>query len=804
MRLAPAVLTLICVAAGSQSARAQAPTRTIQGTVRDSASGETLPYASVSIVELRIATQTNTDGRFVLFGVPAGSHVLRVRFLGYRPADISFDPAQVSAPLSIRLARAPLEMAGVTVTATDDQHMDVTQGVGVIALSPAQIAVMPSLGEQDIFRALQMMPGVSGTNDGSADLSVRGGTPDQNLVLLDGMTVYHVDHFFGLFSAFNADAIKSVRLYVGGYPAQYGGRVSSVLDLTGKTGDAAHFRMTAGANLLSARGVAEIPLGQGSLLLSGRRSYTDLIQSPLYSKLFGFASGTSTTTAVATPPGGFGGGPGRFTQTTVQPSFYFDDLNAKLTYRPSAGDLVQFSGYQGGDHLDQSVTIPAFGGVGASGETTDVTTWGNRAASGHWFRQWGGRLSTDLLVAGSRYTSDGSRSVNATSGTGTPNFGLGFNESNVVDDYTLRLDNTVQLAQALQIGFGTWITQNQVTYDFALPLRDSADTPRGLHRAADGRQASVYAQQTWTALGRLQLTTGVRATNYDLTQTTYVEPRASLSLALTPELKIKGAWGQYHQFVDRVENEDVLQGSRDFWLLADTSLRATAATHSIIGASYERGPWVFEVEAYNKDYHDLSIFSRRYRQGLIVDYGSLFYTGDGVARGIDFVAQRKFGRLTGWVSYTLGQVTDSFPGVDGGRPFPANQDQRHQLKTAAILVLGGWTMSATWIYGSGTPYTAPLSEYQIPLLDGTLQQYIHVSDKNALRLPAYHRLDMGAFHRFETDGPWDVELGLSLFNVYNRQNVWYRQFNLTTNPISVTDVHLLGFTPSLDLKVTLK
>jgi hypothetical protein len=223
------------------------------------------------------------------------------------------------------LTKAVVRLSTATVQSAIDQSPTVIaigRDAGVQAISTAQVEAMPSVGEADVFRTLQMLPSVAGAGNGGASLSVRGGTPDQNLVLLDGITVYHVDHFFGLFSAFNTDALKDIQLYAGGFPARYGGRVSSVIDLTGKAGDERHFRASGGASLLSARGVVEIPLGRGSLLLSGRRSYTDVIKSGLYNRLFDFArQGSSAQTRTQVGFGGGGRGVGRFTATAFAAFF---------------------------------------------------------------------------------------------------------------------------------------------------------------------------------------------------------------------------------------------------------------------------------------------------------------------------------------------------------------------------------------------------------------------------------------------------------------------------------------------------
>ena len=814
--VASLLIAIVVVLFGGISLRAQAPrarTVTLVGVVRDSTTGEVLPNARVSIGSLSRAAQTNADGRFTMLGVPATAQIVIVQYIGYTTRRLAINADTITAPLVVELAHAIVRLATSNVVgATDAAPTVVAIGreISQLSVSVAQVEAMPSVGEADVFRTLQMLPSVAGAGNGTASLSVRGGKADQNLVLLDGMTVYHVDHFFGLFSAFNTDALKDIQLYAGGFPARYGGRVSSVIDLTGKAGDEHQFRASGGASLLSARGVVEIPLGRGSILFSGRRSYTDVIKSGLYNRLFDFAKSQGTTTALAAPPrGAFGN---RFQQQTVDPSFYFYDFNSKATYRPTSKDVATISVYRGLDNLDQSQSLGVggpggggpFGGQGAGTTSTlnDLTIAKNQGVSGRWFRQWSSRFSSDALVASSRYESNSDRTANGGTPNGGPRFNFGFNETNAVSDVTARIDNAFDFASWSRVEFGVWNTHNTVTYNFLIGGTDSTQRGRNTARDGAGTLSAVYAQHTWTPVPKIDLTTGVRANRYDVTAATYVEPRLSAGWQLTPALRLKAAWGRYHQFVNRVENEDVLQGSRDFWLLADTTLKPNASTHAIVGFLFDRPSWALNVEAYDKTLENATLFSRRYRRAFGVNTGSFFFTGDGHSRGLEFLLERKIGTVTGWASYTLAKSTTQFAEVDQGTTFPTSQDQRHELKAFGTMQLRKWDISATGIYGSGRPYTAPISQYQLKLLDGSTQNYINVGDKNGERLPSYQRIDLAVSRTIRTDRLFDWRVGVSLYNVANRRNVSFRKFDLSTDPMTISDVTQLGFTPSIDIKLT--
>ena len=775
----------------------------VTGIVRDSLNNETLPNAVVFLVGERFRTLTDEFGRFTLVNVPTGEHTLRVEYLGYLPLEVEIT-GDSAIPLSILMKPDAFELEGVTVE-TSTGIIQPTGEISVIKLSPRKLATLPSLGETDIFRTLQLLPGVSGTNDASSGLFIRGGTPDENLVLLDGMTVYHVDHFFGVFSAFNADAIKDVRLFKGGFPARYGGRTSSVVDMIGKAGDNENFNMSAGMNLLSARAVTEVPLGgKGSWLVSARRSYTDVIRTGLYNSIFNTLEGEEEEEPQPTSQGGRGGGPGgrgfgNFQQQTIQPDFFFYDLNSKLSYSPTDSDVVALSVYAGEDKLDESslgseITTPN-GQTRLTPDRVDVSDWGNRGASGRWSRAWGSRFTSDVLVAYSEYFSEAALDVEST------RFARGFREDNEVTDFTVRLDNTWRPFQASDIGVGFQFTDTEVAYSFQ---RLQGDSVRGgLDMGGTGALTSAYAQHRWLPSDRFNLTVGVRASSYDQTESLYWEPRTSIHFKLTDRVSLKGAWGRYYQFVKRIENEDVLEGSRDFWVLAGERLDPLFAEHRIVGASWEDDDYLFDVEAYQKDLTGVSQFSTRSRRRPGQALRDLFFSGTGEARGIEFLAQKKQGRLTGWIGYTLADIDYELEGFNDGNPFPASHDQQHEFKTVASYQSGLWTLSGTWVYGSGRPYTIPEAQYPIELLDGRMLSYIHVGEKNGQRLPAYHRMDVAATRRFESDR-FFYELNLSLFNAYGRNNIWYRQFDLDELPMIVTDVKTLGFTPSIGLRVGLR
>ena len=780
----------------------------LSGVVRDGETGETLPFATIVVKGSTQGTETNVDGHFTLFNVPNDTVKLTVNYLGYQVQDFQLHPRHNIQRLLIDLTSNAVALDEVLISATsDEQLISASTGISRISMAPDAIMTLPSYGEKDVFRSLQLLPGVSGSNESSAGLFVRGGTPDQNLILFDGITVYHVDHLFGFFSAFNANAIKGIQLHKGGFDAKYGGRLSSVVDITGKDGNTEQFNMGAGISLLSYNGYVEAPFaaGRGSVLVAARRSF----QSNFYSNLFDAFAGANANNNAPQGPLGRGG----FGQQTAQPNSYFYDLNAKVTYRLGSNDIFSLSFYNGEDDLDNSrrTDSNSFGGFGRFGggnnnfsfnsDNVDLSNWGNVGTSLKWSRKWSDRFYTNANVSYSNYFSERDRRNETTINREDTTFSrvTGSYELNDLRDFTLKIDNEIKISQQNQLEFGIQSTNNDIEYEFT-----QNDTISLINRDDQELTFSTYLQDKHTFGEKLILKGGIRGTSYSATKDIYLEPRISFTYLLSDRIKFKGAYGKYYQFANRIVREDIQQGSRDFWLLSD-GLRVPigSSIHYIAGLAYEDRNFLIDVEAYRKDLDGLSEYSTRFTTSgfgptRTLDYEEFFFNGTGFAEGIEFLLQKKSGRVNGWLGYTLGRVRYDFNAF-GDESFPANQDQTHELKLILNYKLGRWDVAGTFIYATGRPYTAPTGFYEIPLLDGTMESYFEVSSKNGLRLPDYHRLDLSATYNFKL-GESRASAGLSLINLYNRTNIWYKEYEVIEGELLVTDISLIDFTPSLFLK----
>ncbi len=784
---------------------------TLTGRVVDINNGENLPFASVLVRGTTLGGQTNVDGYFTLQKVPSDTVTLEVSYVGYRTRNFHLNPKLDVNDLKIEVEPAVDMLEEVVVEGEKTEVLKANEVVGMIKMTPRNIAKLPNVGERDPFRAFQLMPGVSASNESSSGLYVRGGTPDQTLVLYDGFTVYHVDHLFGFFSAFNYNAIKDIQLYKGGFDAKFGGRISAVAEITGKDGNKKEFNAGVDLSLLSTNAYVETPLGSKfTFLVAARRSY----KGPLYNKLFKRFTSENQTQQQQGPAGGFpGGGGGRFGSfaTTQTASSYFYDLNSKLTYTPTKKDIISLSLYNGTDNMDNSSSsnlgnVGGFGGrnIGLNTSNTDVSNWGNLGGSLKWSRRWSDKFYSNSLICYSNYysTRDNSRTITTNRDGTEREVKIGQLEDNNLNDFTAKTDFEWKMFKDNQLDFGLQYTKNVIKYTYS-----QNDTVSVLDRNDRGATATFYVQDNVKLLdGRLHLLPGVRITNFDVTKKNYVEPRFSANYNITKQLKLKGAAGVYYQFVKQINREDISQGNRNFWILSNAeSLPVTKSNHLILGGSYELPNYLFDVEFYQKNSTNITEYTLRFvpKVGRGLSANETFFNGSETVRGVDVLIQRKFGDFNGWIGYTLAEAKRNITAFSD-KAYYSDQDVRHQFKAIASYKYKRWDLAATWIYSSGRPYTSILGAYQLTLLDGSVKNFTNPSDKNANRFPAYHRMDISATYNFSSH----FNIGFSIFNLYNRSNTWYKRFQVITEDgitaLQITNVKYLGITPNVTLSWKLR
>ena len=692
----------------------------VSGFVTDAASGETLILANVRIEGTSLGAASNNAGFYSLAAVPAGEHVVAVSFVGYETERVEVRLAAGEARrLDVALEPASFEGGEVVVTA-ERSDAEAARDIGVTQLNIAQVAELPSILEPDVFRALQLMPGVKASSDFSSGLYVRGGSPDQTLILLDRTTVYNASHFFGFFSTFNPDAIKDVRLYKGVYPAEYGGRLGSVVDIYNKDGNRVKTQGTATIGLLASRALLEGPYSRGSWMVAFRRSTIDPLLSALRAA----------------------------DVESIPDLFYFYDANAKLNFDASRNDRFSVTGYAGTDRLDITFLGDARAEIGV----------GNQTFSANWTHLFDDNLFSNFTLTSSHYYSN-------------PRFtfsGTTFSRENHVYDQSARGEFEYVPRQAMSWKTGFWFGQ------FRMRINDSFDGQQSLDEGMTSLYGSAYIENTYEPGPGWTVRTGLRGAYFRSGSFVRLEPRLSLEYEPRSNLRLQAGYGRYNQFLTLITSE--LFSAFDIWLTSAEDVAPSFGDQFALGAKTSVARDVLlDLEVYYRTMRSLFEIDPFLVDPSGRSYAELFRHGRGNAYGLEAQLQKTRGRLYGSIAYTLSRTRRAFPNVNEGRLYAPKYDRTHDLTIVSGYRLGrGWRATAVFNYGTGQPYTNPSQQFR--LVDSPFassQQAALISQFNGSRLPPYHRLDVG----FERSGGFfgigEYELQLQMINVYGRRNLWF-------------------------------
>ncbi len=756
--------TIICI-----SLNAQEQDVTISGYVRNGESNEVLSYAVVTIKELNKTILLENDGSYSIT-LKSGRYTFIVSCLGYVNEEFRVNlrrGSRVVQDFTIKEASNVLETA--TVSAHKDDNVRRPQ-MGVERLSVEQIKAIPALmGEVDIIKSLQLLPGVQAASEGSSGFSVRGGTADQNLVLFDNAPMYNVSHLMGFFSAFNNDAISDIQLYKGDIPASHGGRLSSLLEVNAKEGNAEKFGLTGGIGTISSRITAEGPIVKDKLsyVISGRRTYADL-----FLKLSGDKDLRNTT-------------------------LYFYDLNAKLTYKISDKDRLYFTGYTGKDKFGSNLSDMDFG---------------NQVAVLRWNHLFSSRLFYDLSLMATKYR------YKLFSMIGDEDE---YRWSSNIVDYSMRNDFGWLINPNMTLRFGLSSTYHSFKPGNASTTAENVDIPKSY-----ALEHAVYVSNEHKIGSRITLKYGARfslfqnigkATIYNFTSnhekidstvykigeifhTSYsFEPRIAGVFELNSTSSIKAAYSHTVQYMHLVSNSTA--GSPlDVWVPTSPNIKPQLAKQVSVGyfKNFANKGLEASAEVYYKKMSDVVDFKDHAQLILNPALDGELRIGEGEAYGLELMLKKTTGRLTGWLSYTLSKSERTIPEINDGKTYRSPADRPHSISLVATYEFSKRvTGSMLWQYSTGAPTTYPIGKYEF---NGA---YIPVyGARNTSRMPDYHRLDLSLTIKGKKNPSrrWQGEWNFSLYNAYGRKNPWYIYFSQDRDNPSQTYaemVYLFSFVPSV-------
>lgn len=745
---------------------------TVSGTIRDKKTGEVLIGATVGLLELpRSGISSNSYGFYSVSAAP-GHYTLVVSFTGYQSDTLQID---LDKDIRLRVEISPVgtQLEEVVVTAQKRNENVSRPLMGVQKLSTSDIKNVPVLfGEKDVLKTIQLLPGIQSAGDGNAGFYVRGGASDQNLILLDEATVYNPSHLLGFFSTFNSDAIKDITVYKGGMPAEYGGRLASVIDIKMNDGNDKEYHAGGGIGLISTRLNAEGPLvkDRGSFSVSGRRTYADL-----FLKL----SKDSTVN---------------------NNSLYFYDLNMKANYKIDDRNRVYLSGYFGRDNLGFG---NAFG-----------IDYGNATGTARWNHVFNSRLFSNTSFIYSKYSFNIRINSNNNDLTITSNI----RDLDLKEDlqYYVDVDNKINFGfNAIHHAISPGIISATAVSSFnSVKLQDKYSL-----------EDAVYVSHEWSPSERFHFNYGLRLSaftvlgpgnfyTYDAAgnaiDTSHYqsgaivknylnpEPRFSTSFQLNEANSVKVSYSRNVQVLHLLSNSTSANPT-DLWIPSSNNVKPEIADQVSLGyyRNFRDNQYEFSSEVYYKDMQNQIDYKNGAQLIANENVETQLQFGKGRAYGLELFIKKKTGKLTGWISYTLSRTELKIDGINKDDWYPAKQDRTHDISVVGIYQASKkWTLSATWVYYTGNAVTFPSGKYAI---NG--QTAFYYTERNGYRMPAYHRLDVAATlqpkrrsKKFE--GSWTF----SVYNLYGRENAYSIQFQNDPNDPTKTQAvqyALFRFVPSV-------
>ncbi|MEO9510658.1 MAG: TonB-dependent receptor [Flavobacteriaceae bacterium] len=729
---------------------------TISGYITENGSGENLLGVSIYVPELKLGTTSNDYGFFSLT-LPQGKHQVYISYIGYATQIKEIDLSE-NISLTIELLQSAESLEEVEVTANKKiQESKVTQ-MSTVKINPLIIQDVPALfGEKDVLKTLQLLPGIQGGTEGSSGFFVRGGTPDQNLIILDDATVYNSNHLFGFFSVFNGDAIKSVEAFKGGFPARFGGRLSSVIKIDMKDGNKEELSGKFNIGLISSSLLLEGPINKGktSFIISGRRTYADILAQPFIR---------------AQSDGEESGG------------YYFGDLNFKVHHIFSSKDKLYWSNYLGRDNFYANFDDELGKGKSRLG-------WGNVTSTLRWNHQFNSKLFSNTSAIYSNY--DFKVNIEEESNSGFDNDDFAFSTSSGINDYTLKTDFDYYPNSKHTIRFGAMTTGHNFTPQRVLIKEFNNDV--NIFQELNSLESAIYLEDDWKITDNLNFSPGTRMSYFKFEEKDYLnfEPRLALSYNFKPDLALKASYSRMNQYIHLLSSSGIGLPT-DLWVSSTEKVRPQKSEQVAIGIAKDflDKDYSLTVEGYYKKLNDVIAYKEgasflaidNLESGEVTNWEENITSGQGWAYGAEILFRKQSGPLTGWLGYTLSWSERQFDELNLGEKFFDRYDRRHDISLVGIYKPHErTTWSATWVLSSGNNYTLPNLQQlgnQGNLAISTRNSFFggfnstdnFSTSRNNFRGETSHRLDLGVQFHKKLKKNRERTWGISLYNTYARRN----------------------------------
>ncbi len=719
----------------------------VSGYITDANTGESLIGATIYDASTARGAASNAFGFFSL-NLPKSNGLKNIRFsfIGYKPQELEI---RCSNDTVLKIALVPGNNIG-EVTVSAESKIEETCEISINKISAKTISLLPAIGgESDVLKVMQLMPGVTQGNELSAGLYVRGGTPDQNLMLIDDVPAYYVNHLGGFVSTFNVDAINSITLIKGGFPAKYGSRVSSVVDIRLKDGNNQKFEGSGSLGLISSKACLQGPIvkSKASYLISFRRMYLDLLTRPLTKLIF---SGVSI-------------------------GYDFYDLNAKINYQINDNNKCYISFYSGDDCLLFKLKSKSIDYV-----EKETFKWGNNIGSFRWNHAFSPKLFTNTTAGYTRYRYQLKDNYDDDSTSTTQS------KDSSIRDYLVKSDWDYYPYDFYTFSFGAAYTNHLfIPINTTYEGYDNSSTASKYNNAKyHSSEMALYLENKLTLFNTIKTNLSARYAIYNVDSSNFksFEPRLTMNIPLMPSYSVKFGYAAMKQYVHLLTSTSG-DFPVDYWVPATAYLKPETSEQYNIGLFHTSADSKYEIsiEAYYKNMDNLIAFKdgTSSLSGVSNWESKIYSSGVGISKGLEFMLKKNKGKYTGWINYTLANTTRQFDQINNGNTYPFKYDRRHCIDIVAMYKINQKIdISATWVYQSGSPYTLAYAAYQsVDDNNELITAYIY-SDRNAYRMRDYHKLDVGI--NFRKDKPWGERIwNISVYNLYNRQNPYYYYWQTT-------------------------
>ena len=766
----------------------------VSGVVIDHETGEPIPFANVFIPSLDVGDISNRDGIFSIPNIPVRSCSLAISYIGYEPEKLFLlFPKDEIIFQNIKLKSKILVSKEVSITGLTREFMGRSSSPGQVSFSPRHISTLPNLGEVDIFRSLQFLPGVQLGSGRSSNLYIRGGSPDQNLIILDGLPIYLSSHMFGFISGISADAIKDVQVYKGSIPSEYGGRVSSVIDLSSRSGNSNKMNGTIYGNLMSQGMTMEFPLfKRGNWILNLRKSNPVTQYSKLYDSIQDFVTGDDNFNLLTQTAESYND-----QKADYNISSSYEDLVSRLSFLINPRHRLTLTHVSGVDSILEDRDYWGFNSILGRDtihikEKTDLKNSGSILNwSSKWSHNYDSYLSISRYIINSYHDTEQSIPIGINS-----SYSIGeANEHNLFSDQTIKFNNSYKGFKYHTISGGLEETYFSMHFE-----RDNTDGTTSNSSQVNRKEFlySFFLQDKWEPQIPLEIQSGLRISYYGGNEKFYAEPRLALKYKMKPQLSLESSLGKHHQFVHRLSGDYSTRGLQNMWITSSEIIPCISSTNYHSSINWDTDVYDISLSGYYRSITDLFQFRDSFtpHSNYGLDQESIDL-GKGNSSGLEMLIRRKTGHISGWISYNLNQTEYDFPSLNKGEIFLADHNKMHELKLVLVTSLWGLDLTSNWVFSSGGPYTSiermfvePGSGYGIKITGG----------RNERKMGAVHHLDINISKSLEINFAI-IDIGCSIYNVYNQSNVSHKRYNPYTSQLTVKDVSMFGITPNAYIKI---